>query len=530
MVRRLSLLAGVVLAGSLTLGALPATAAVPPVGLPAHSVATAVPLAKKKPRAVVTATFTVLESGKVRLAVASNAKRVQVKYRTAKNKKRTLNRTLKRGSRTVTLKKGSHSIKVRAKATPKLRASSWVRAIPAPQPPATPATWRNLAQSTSRTCGIDTSGRALCWGGGLGTLRKLAAVSTSAEFAPPVTGALAGRTVTRLAIGANHSCALDSVGLAYCWGSNVHGQLGDGRGNDTSAGTADPVAVDTTGSLAGKVLTDIAVGEWHTCALDSDGAAYCWGWNESGPLGNGEFGGLTYGDRTSPTPVVASGALAGKRLVSISAGLYHSCALDSEGTAYCWGGDMYGQVGQGKEGGLVGGPNFSEPVPVLATGALAGKRLTLIAAGGHTTCVLDDAGAAYCWGWNGSGQLGRGAPEEFSGSPQPVAFPPGTGPAKAVSIGFEHACALTQAGSVLCWGRGDHGALGTGLATNQSLPTPADTSGDLAGRTITSVSAGGYGSLLVDSDGIGYQTGARQAFAGAAPDSALTFHAITTAN
>jgi alpha-tubulin suppressor-like RCC1 family protein len=95
-----------------------------------------------------------------------------------------------------------------------------------------------------------------------------------------------------------------------------------------------------------------------------------------------------------------------------------------------------------------------------------------------------------------------------------------------VTAGFQHTCALTTTGQALCWGRGDHGSLGTGRTSNEALPTPVDTTGDLAGKTITQIAAGGYGTLVIDSDGFGYQTGARSAFAGSAPPTALTFRTI----
>lgn len=531
--RRSRAVAIVLMASLLGFGA-PVQAATPsaPPGSTQGSVAAAVVAAKKKPRAQVAATYEKLSTGRVQVVVSSNAKTVQVKYRNAKKKTRTVNRKVRNGSVALALPAGTTKIRAQAKATSRLRASAWRYATPAPAPvtpgPITPAKWRSLAQSTSRTCGIDPQGGVRCWTGtGLMSASLRASATVTASEVPALGGALTGRTVTKIAVGNYHSCAVDFAGLAYCWGSNNHGQLGDGRGGYTAPGSTDPVAVDTGGALAGKTLVDIAVGEQHTCALDSAGLAYCWGWNEGGPLGIGEFGGLSYGDKLTPVPVVTTGALAGRQLTSLALGLYHSCALDSSGALYCWGGDMYGQVGSGKEGGLVGGPNFAEPIKVSDTGALAGKRLARIAAGGHTTCAIDDTSAAYCWGWNGQGQLGRGTSAEFSGTPQPVAFPPGTPPTATITVGFQHTCALTSTAQVLCWGRGDMGSLGTGRPSNEATPTPVDTAADLAGKTITQIAAGGYGTLAVDSEGVGYQTGARSAFAGSAPANALTFRTIT---
>src|SRR5271156_3614457 len=84
-----------------------------------------------------------------------------------------------------------------------------------------------------------------------------------------------------ISAGFGYSCAIES-GKAYCWGDNANGQLGDGSTTDSSV----PVAVDTSGVLAGKTVTQIAASQAATCALDSTGAAYCWGWNGDGGLGD----------------------------------------------------------------------------------------------------------------------------------------------------------------------------------------------------------------------------------------------------
>ena len=129
---------------------------------------------------------------------------------------------------------------------------------------------------------------------------------------------------------------LDSTGAAYCWGYNNWGQLGDGSTADSSV----PVAVDTSGVLAGKTLTQISANYGSTCALDTSGAAYCWGYNYYGELGDGSTA-----DSSVPVAVDTSGALAGKTLTQITAGGFHACALDTAGAAYCWGYNDSGQLG-----------------------------------------------------------------------------------------------------------------------------------------------------------------------------------------
>ena len=120
---------------------------------------------------------------------------------------------------------------------------------------------------------------------------------------------------------------------AFAWGSNNYGPTEGGPiGNGTTTNSDVPVAVDTSGALNGKTVTHISAGYQHTCAVTSDGGAYCWGWNSDGQLGNGS---TTNSD--VPSAVDTSGVLNGKTVTEISAGQYHTCAIASDGNAYCWG-------------------------------------------------------------------------------------------------------------------------------------------------------------------------------------------------
>ena len=131
------------------------------------------------------------------------------------------------------------------------------------------------------------------------------------------------------------TCALDSVGKVYCWGHNGYGQLGNASNNNSFL----PVAVSDAGVLANKVLTQLSVGDLHVCALDTQGQAYCWGRNNYGQLGNGSTN-----DSNTPVAVDASGVLAGKTLTQIQSGETSTCALDSSGQAYCWGRNKIGRA------------------------------------------------------------------------------------------------------------------------------------------------------------------------------------------
>lgn len=169
------------------------------------------------------------------------------------------------------------------------------------------------------------------------------------------------------------------------WGSNHNVQLGNGFSIDASLPLASrPVPTDTSGLLNGKNVTQVAAGYYHGCALTSEGRIYCWGDNYLGELGNG-----SKIQSAVPVAVETSGVLSGKILTQVAAGGNYACALSSEGRAYCWGYNGHGQLGNGSW------VDSSLPVAVNTNGALRGKSLSQLTAGG-STCALSSEGRAYC--------------------------------------------------------------------------------------------------------------------------------------
>lgn len=181
--------------------------------------------------------------------------------------------------------------------------------------------------------------------------------------------------------GRRHSCALSTAGDAYCWGDNGVGQLGDGTTTDRLVPTA------VSGGLS---LVEVSASSTHTCGVTTGDEAYCWGSNSDGQLGDG-----TTTDRLVPTAV--SGGLS---LVEIRAGgQLFTCARATGGAAYCWGHNGVGQLGIG----TFTGSGFSTPQAVTGGSTFAG-----LTAGGSHACGLATTDGAYCWGMNGTGQLGDG--------------------------------------------------------------------------------------------------------------------------
>jgi len=169
------------------------------------------------------------------------------------------------------------------------------------------------------------------------------------------------------------------------------GELGDGTTVERTSPT--PVAGGLTFAQLGRV------GFYHTCGVTFDGAAYCWGDNTWGQLGDGT---TTW----EPSPVLVAGGLT---FAAVSAGSYHTCGVTSGGAAYCWGGNSAGELGDG---------TFTQRTsPVAVAGGL---MFATVSAGDSHTCGVTTGGAAYCWGDNPSGQLGNGTTGGGSLTPERV--------------------------------------------------------------------------------------------------------------
>ncbi len=230
-------------------------------------------------------------------------------------------------------------------------------------------------------------------------------------------------------------------------------------GNDSTTGIS-PFPLAVTG---GWSFVSLAAGYGHTCGLTSSGSAYCWGDNAEGELGN------VTSTATSGTPVQVAGGL---HFAMLSAGYSHTCGVTTAGQAYCWGANESGELGNGTVG-------QSTTTPVLVGGGLT---FASVSAGGVFTCGITTAGAGYCWGSNGYGVLGNGGTAD---SDVPVAVAGGLQLA-SISAGVYHTCALTTNGAGYCWGNSTNGQLGTGL-TSIGSATPLAVVG---GNTFTTVTTG----------------------------------------
>ncbi len=252
------------------------------------------------------------------------------------------------------------------------------------------------------------------------------------------------RTYKDVATGGDHSCAVATDGTAWCWGRGEEGELGDG----TNGISFSPQRVK-----GDVVFAQITAGDNHTCAITSAGRPYCWGWDAFYQLGHPA-------DTRRNVPVAVETAV---RFTSISAGAQHNCALGTDSLAYCWGLNRYGEGGDGTTLTIIW------PKPVLG-----GIKFAQLSSGAWHTCAVTKLGELYCWGRNDTGQLGIGSTALTATAPAPAAT---TARFAQVDAGRSHTCAVSRSNGLYCWGSNEHGELGNGSIMKEGLaefyvPTP----------------------------------------------------------
>ena len=257
-------------------------------------------------------------------------------------------------------------------------------------------------------------------------------------------------------------------GQAYCWGANESGQLGLGdtepRGG-TPEGLEDAFNPVIFPPAAENEIIQLATGERHTCVLQAGGSVR-WGANESGQLGQGDR--MSRGGEAPNTPALIP-AINLPPTISIVAGARHTCALSDEYEVRCWGLGTDGQLGQGARASLGDDPQEMEALVADPVSFPPNARVVQLTAGSRHTCALTESGTVFCWGANQRGQLGIDSANaigdeilEMGRDLQPVRL---NSAADAVAAGSAHTCALLENGNLHCWGDNSDGQLGLGLDT-----------------------------------------------------------------
>jgi alpha-tubulin suppressor-like RCC1 family protein len=294
--------------------------------------------------------------------------------------------------------------------------------------------------------------------------------TTTTTTASPPTNA---RPV-QLDVSTTHGCAAYDDGTVRCFGNNRNGQLGDGTATGMN-GIAPSVKVSGLTDA-----TQVAVGNYSSCALRRGGTVSCWGLGSHGQLGNGSTA-------QSNVPVPVTGITDATSVTLTQSTFPAACASLASGAVSCWGSNLRGNLGTDD---VASAKNVHAATPVTAEGVTGAVQ---VSAGGNSVCALLTSGGASCWGDNQAGQLGNpSVPTNLAGGstsshmsalPVPVV---GLSGATAIVAGQSHVCTKIASGPA-CWGSNGSGQLGTGANSSIEAPTVSP----IGGHTFSSLTAGG---------------------------------------
>jgi len=272
----------------------------------------------------------------------------------------------------------------------------------------------------------------------------------------------------QLAVGSLHACAVTAEGAVRCWGYGEVGQLGDGGAKKPEGKHAAAVPMQVVGLTSG--VQKVATYSDFSCALTAAGGVKCWGRNDLGQLGTG----VEYTDsreQQSSLPVDVRGL--GSGVVDVSTGTDSACAVLASGKVMCWGQDGWGKLGN--DSAKVPGdtlPVYLPPVEVVGLNDAAQISV------GHThACAVTTAGRLYCWGSNMVAELGVG--EDHAAEKRvPVEVTALGSDVASVVAGRNTTCAILKSGTAKCWGDGSAGQIGDGQkGIQRNVVVPADVVG-----------------------------------------------------
>lgn len=247
------------------------------------------------------------------------------------------------------------------------------------------------------------------------------------------TSVLVDISVSQVSMGESHTCVLSTTGTVYCWGGNTAGQLG--REPSALTFSAAPLKVNAPNIR----FTQISAGMNHTCALSVSGTAYCWGFNWSGQLGI---------DSTLRYAAMPSAVVGGKRFKSVFAGAYSTCGLSVDGAAFCWGLNSSNELGA-----KVG---YSSASPVEVSGGWTYEKV--ITGEGNLTCGIETGGRILCWGESSSNfgpvELNLFG-ENFSGA--------------VLGVGSRHMCLVRASVNLRCYSNYSNELVGVGSNNSEGM-------------------------------------------------------------
>ena len=229
--------------------------------------------------------------------------------------------------------------------------------------------------------------------------------------------------VIDVSTGSGFSMALRSDGSLWTWGSNNHGQLGNGIIRAWDDAVHEPTKIMEN-------IVAISAGSSHATAIDTDGNLWIWGRNFNGALGMGQTPARL---PNSPEPLLVL-----ENVVSVSAGRHHTLAIRDDGSLWAWGMNNESQIGTGSAS-----PSRNTPVEIQ----IDGNVRTVVAGSGHSFAITSD-GNLWAWGDNSDRGLGHDAVTAILHNPTIVMQD-----VIAVSSGSRYTMAQRTDGSLWVWGR-----------------------------------------------------------------------------
>jgi alpha-tubulin suppressor-like RCC1 family protein len=317
--------------------------------------------------------------------------------------------------------------------------------------------FRQVSAGWNHTCGVTTDYKAYCWGnngaGQLGDGTQNSCGDPNPPCTDPETNAnrlapvpvLGGLQFRQVDAGSWHTCGVTRDDRAYCWGQNFYGQLGIG-GGDRYLNRPTPVAV-----LSSHSFRQVSAGGIHTCGITTGSRAFCWGSNRYGQVGDG-----TTTTRRRPVLVAGGHLFRQASAGGQQQGSGYTCAVTTSDRAFCWGDGRHGQLGDGN--------TILRLTPRAVVGGLSFRQ---VSAGLGNTCARTPTNLAYCWGDNFFGEIGNGTTTQSS---KPVAVMGGLSFAQVSIEGAHHACGTTDTNLAYCWGYNGVGELGDGTQTTRLKP------------------------------------------------------------
>ncbi len=290
-----------------------------------------------------------------------------------------------------------------------------------------------------------------------------------------------GACPASVAMGYNHTCTLRRDGTVWCWG-----KVGLDRGGLDAAGEpvqTPPLQIQDADGVPLTKIAELASQNTTTCARELQGIVWCWGRDDRGKLGNERtVGGLRRAVAEKVKGPHSVDFLMG--VTRIAPGFTHTCALRQEGVVWCWGANGSGQLGAAAT---------SEPVLLPTALRAPGAAFVRVASGHSHTCGTRADGTLWCWGGNREGQLGTGEePPNHSAGPLPVHWQDGTSVTNVadLSLNGAHTCVVTRDGGLFCWGGNAFGEIGSGTNTDARRPGAVQAADGTAMSGVSHVRAG----------------------------------------